>query len=51
MSFMNVKRLIFHENFQGWRKQLISLCQSHELGNFAINLLARWKQKFIKHFF
>jgi len=48
MSFMHAKRLFFHANSQASIEQLISLCQSHELGNFAINFHASRQSKFMK---
>jgi len=51
MSFMNSKRLIFHAISQASTEPLISLCQSHELGNFPTNFHIFQQLKFIKKFF
>jgi hypothetical protein len=51
MSFAHSKSLFFHANSQALSEQLISLCQSHELGNFAINLLNCWKKNPTRNIF
>jgi len=51
MSFTHGKRLFFHANSQARIGQLISLCQSHELGNFAINFHTLRQLEFTKKLF